>query len=224
MASCPTSSTRSSPGVPVRAFVQVTGAATVVVGHDMRPTSPGLAEAFAAGASRAGADVVMIGLASTDQLYFASGALGHPGAMFTASHNPAQYNGIKLCRAGAQPVGATTGLHEIRDAVSRPEPEASGEPGVISRRDVLDDYAAHLLALVPVTGRRLKVVVDAGNGMAGLTAPVVLGRAGRPGADVLRARRHVPPPRGQPDRAGEPPRPPGTRRRRGRRHRAGVRR
>ena len=86
----------------------------------MRPSSPALAAAFAAGAADAGADVVMIGLASTDQLYFASGDLGHPGAMFTASHNPAQYNGIKLCRAGAQPVGPETGLHEIRDAVSRP--------------------------------------------------------------------------------------------------------
>jgi phosphomannomutase len=158
------------------AFVPVTGASTVVVGHDMRPSSPGLAAAFAAGAAGAGADVVMIGLASTDQLYFASGDLGHPGAMFTASHNPAQYNGIKLCRAGAQPIGAETGLHEIRDAVSEPEQPATGPPGSISHRDVLDAYAAHLLSLAPVTGRRLKVVVDAGNGMAGLTAPVVFGR------------------------------------------------
>ena len=99
------------------AFVSVVGAATVVVGHDMRPSSPGLAEAFGEGAARAGADVVHIGLASTDGLYFASGHLGHPGAMFTASHNPAQYNGIKLCRAGAQPIGMETGLAQIRDAV-----------------------------------------------------------------------------------------------------------
>jgi phosphomannomutase len=160
------------------AFVPLTGAATVVVGHDMRPSSPALAEAFAAGASGAGADVVMIGLASTDQLYFASGQLGHPGAMFTASHNPAQYNGIKLCRAGAQPIGADTGLHAIRDAVVQPEPEPvpGRAPGRVSRRDVLEDYAAHLLSLAPVSGRRLKVVVDAGNGMAGLTAPVVFDR------------------------------------------------
>jgi phosphomannomutase len=160
------------------AFVYVTGASTIVVGYDMRPSSPALAAAFAAGAADSGADVVMIGLASTDQLYFASGDLGHPGAMFTASHNPASYNGIKLCRAGAQPVGAETGLHEIRDAVSRPEPAAARTPGTISQRDVLEAYAAHLLALAPVTGRRLKVVVDAGNGMAGLTAPVVFERIG----------------------------------------------
>src|SRR6476469_6797268 len=101
-----------------RAFVQVVGGPTVVVGHDMRPSSPGMAGAFAAGAAEAGADVVMIGLASTDQLYFASGHLGHPGVMFTASHNPAQYNGLKLCRAGAQPVGMETGLARIRDAVA----------------------------------------------------------------------------------------------------------
>jgi phosphomannomutase len=160
-------------------FVTTVRASTVVVGHDMRETSPGLAGAFAAGAADAGADVVMIGLASTDQLYFASGRLGHPGAMFTASHNPAAYNGIKLCRAGAQPVGAETGLLEIRDAVSRPEPTASRTPGTISQEDVLEAYAAHLLTLAPVSGRRLKVVVDAGNGMAGLTAPVVFERVGR---------------------------------------------
>ncbi|MGC4111261.1 MAG: phosphomannomutase/phosphoglucomutase [Nocardioides sp.] len=158
------------------AFVSVVGAATVVVGHDMRPSSPALAAAFAAGAADAGADVVMIGLASTDQLYFASGSLGHPGAMFTASHNPAAYNGIKLCRAGAQPVGAETGLHAIRDAVTEPAPPTAGTPGSIAQRDVLEAYAAHLLALAPVVGRRLKVVVDAGNGMAGLTAPVVFDR------------------------------------------------
>ncbi len=161
------------------AFVAVVGAGTVVVGHDMRPSSPALAAAFAEGAADAGADVVMIGLASTDQLYFASGHLGHPGAMFTASHNPAQYNGIKLCLEGAQPVGADTGLHEIRDAVTRPEQQSAPRPGNISQRDVLDAYAAHLLSLAPVKGRRLKVVVDAGNGMAGLTAPVVFDRIGR---------------------------------------------
>jgi phosphomannomutase len=168
------------------AFVPVIGATTVVVGHDMRPSSPGLAAAFAHGAATAGADVVMIGLASTDQLYFASGVLGHPGAMFTASHNPAQYNGIKLCRAGAQPIGAATGLHEIRDAVSQPEYErAAGlPPGEISSREVLEDYADHLLSLVPFSGRRLKVVVDAGNGMAGLTAPVVFDRLGD-GVDLV---------------------------------------
>jgi phosphomannomutase len=159
------------------AFVRVCDARAVVVGHDMRPSSPGLAAAFASGATDAGADVEMIGLASTDQLYFASGDLGRPGAMFTASHNPARYNGIKLCRAGASPVGVDTGLHEIRDAVSRPvEPVAT--PGTISQRDVLEAYAAHLLSLAPVRGRRLRVVVDAGNGMAGHTAPAVFDRLG----------------------------------------------
>jgi phosphomannomutase len=160
------------------AFVPVTGASAIVVGHDMRPSSPALVAAFAAGAAEACADVVLIGSASTDQLYFASGDLDLPGAMFTASHNPARYNGIKLCRAGARPIGAETGLHEIRDAVSQPERPPAAVRGEISRRDVLEAYATHLLRLAPVTGRRLKVVVDAGNGMAGLTAPVVFGRIG----------------------------------------------
>ncbi|GAW50399.1 MULTISPECIES: phosphomannomutase/phosphoglucomutase [unclassified Nocardioides] len=160
-----------------RAFAQVVGASTIVVGHDMRPSSPGMAGAFAAGASEAGADVVMIGLASTDQLYFASGHLGHPGAMFTASHNPAQYNGIKMCRRFAQPVGMETGLADIRDLVLEPR-RVTGPSGAISEHDVLDAYAAHLLTLAPVTGRRLKVVADAGNGMAGHTAPAVFGRLG----------------------------------------------
>ena len=160
-----------------QAFVQVVGATTVVVGHDMRPSSPGMAGAFAQGASEAGADVVMIGLASTDQLYFASGHLGHPGAMFTASHNPAQYNGIKMCRAYATPVGMETGLAEIRDLVAEPR-TVSGPSGSISEHDVLEAYAAHLLGLAPVTGRRLKVVADAGSGMAGHTAPAVFGRLG----------------------------------------------
>ncbi|MEP9364227.1 phosphomannomutase/phosphoglucomutase [Nocardioides sp. CN2-186] len=162
-----------------RAFVQVVGASTVVVGQDMRPSSPGMAAAFAAGAAEAGADVVMIGLASTDQLYFASGHLGLPGAMFTASHNPAQYNGIKMCRALALPVGMETGLAEIRDLVCDPQPVADGGPtGSITERDVLDDYATHLLTLAPVAGRRLKVVADAGNGMAGHTAPAVFAKLG----------------------------------------------
>jgi phosphomannomutase len=161
------------------AFVAVTGAAggSVVVGHDMRPSSPGLARAFADGASSAGADVVMIGLASTDQLYYASGHLDMPGAMFTASHNPAQYNGIKMCRAGAVPVGAETGLAQIRDLVASgvPTPPPGTSPGAVTETDVLRGYADHLLSLAPVKGRRLKVVVDAGNGMAGHTVPAVLG-------------------------------------------------
>ena len=160
------------------AFVQVTGAEAIAVGHDMRPSSPGLSRAFARGAAARGADVTEIGLCSTDQLYYASGALNLPGAMFTASHNPAQYNGIKLCRAGAAPVGQDTGLAEIRALVEEwsdtgaPAPAAT--PGTLGRRDTLADYAAHLLSLVDLSSiRPLKVVVDAGNGMGGHTVPTV---------------------------------------------------
>ncbi|KUL40800.1 phosphomannomutase/phosphoglucomutase [Streptomyces regalis] len=160
------------------AFVQVTGASAIVIGHDMRPSSPGLSRAFARGAAAQGVDVTEIGLCSTDQLYYASGALNLPGAMFTASHNPAQYNGIKMCRAGAAPVGQDTGLAEIRELAERwsdsgaPEPAAT--PGTITQRDTLEDYAAHLRSLVDLTSiRPLKVVVDAGNGMGGHTVPTV---------------------------------------------------
>ncbi|MFI8948433.1 phosphomannomutase/phosphoglucomutase [Streptomyces sp. NPDC053750] len=160
------------------AFVELTGASAIVVGHDMRPSSPGLSGAFARGAAARGADVTEIGLCSTDQLYYASGALNLPGAMFTASHNPAQYNGIKLCRAGAAPVGQDTGLAEIRALVERwsdsGAPEPSARPGTVTRRDTLADYAAHLRSLVDLTSiRPLKVVVDAGNGMGGHTVPSV---------------------------------------------------
>ena len=158
------------------AFVGLTGAPSVVVGYDMRPSSPELAAAFARGANRAGADVVEIGLCSTDELYFASGSFNQPGAMFTASHNPAQYNGIKMCRELAQPIGMETGLAEIRDAVAAGTVTVADVPGTVSRRDVLADYAEFLLELSPVSGRRLKIAVDAGNGMAGLTAPEVLRR------------------------------------------------
>lgn len=168
------------------AFVQVLGATEIVVGHDMRPSSPGMAGAFADGATRAGADVTMIGLASTDQLYFASGHLERPGAMFTASHNPAQYNGIKLCRAFAQPVGTDTGLGRIRDLVAGGDAVAtSSRAGSIDELEVLEAYAAHLLTLAPVRGRRLKVVADAGNGMAGHTAPAVFARLGQDQVDLV---------------------------------------
>lgn len=158
------------------AFVALTRAASVVVGYDMRPSSPELAAAFARGATSAGADVIDIGLCSTDELYFASGRFNQPGAMFTASHNPAQYNGIKMCRELAQPVGMETGLAVIRDAVAAGETVVGDKVGTVSSHDVLADYAAFLLELSPVRGRRLKIAVDAGNGMAGLTAPEVLGR------------------------------------------------
>ncbi|GAA3069701.1 phosphomannomutase/phosphoglucomutase [Streptomyces glomeratus] len=159
------------------AFAQVTGADAIVIGHDMRPSSPGLSRAFARGAAARGADVTEIGLCSTDQLYYASGALNLPGAMFTASHNPAQYNGIKLCRAGAAPVGQDTGLAEIRALVERwvdeGAPEPVQTPGTVTQRDTLEDYAAYLRSLVDLTIRPLKVVVDAGNGMGGHTVPTV---------------------------------------------------
>ena len=155
------------------AFVTVAGARAVVVGHDMRPTSPGLAASFAAGAAAAGADVVAVGLCATDELYFASGRLDLPGAMFTASHNPAEYNGIKLCRAGARPVAHDTGLAEIRDLVAAGADPVAAAPGTLEDRDVLTAYARHLVDLAPVRGRRLRVVVDAGNGMAGHTVPAV---------------------------------------------------
>lgn len=156
------------------AFVYLTEARAIAVGRDMRPSSPELAAEFAAGAAARGADVIDIGLASTDMLYFASGSLDVAGAMFTASHNPAQYNGIKLCRAGAAPVGADSGLAEIRNLLVTGVPPYAGAPGTVSSRDVLHAYADHLRALVDLSGsRRLTVVVDAGNAMAGHTVPVV---------------------------------------------------
>ena len=152
------------------------GARRVVIGHDMRDSSPALAAAFAAGVRSQGLDVVRIGLSSTDQLYFASGSLDCPGAMFTASHNPAAYNGIKLCRAAAKPVGADSGLGTISEDVIAGVERYDGRPGTVTDRDVLDDYGKFLRSLVRTSGLRpLRVAVDAGNGMAGLTAPAVLG-------------------------------------------------
>lgn len=165
-------------------FVDELGAAgtTVVVGHDMRDSSPEFAAAFGRGASARGAEVVDIGLCSTDETYFASGWLDAPAAMFTASHNPARYNGIKFSRAGAQAISLGTGLAAIRDR-AQAYLDAGGvarveTPGSVRSRDVLPDYAAHLRSLVDLSGTRpLRVVVDAGNGMGGLTVPAVLGGA-----------------------------------------------
>jgi phosphomannomutase len=148
----------------------------VVIGHDMRDSSPMLSAAFASGVTGQGLDVVRIGLSSTDQLYFASGRLDCPGAMFTASHNPAAYNGIKMCRAGALPVGEDTGLAAIREDLIAGVATYDGRPGTVTDRDVLGDYGEYLRSLVDTSGlRRLRVAVDAGNGMAGHTAPAVLG-------------------------------------------------
>jgi phosphomannomutase len=153
------------------------GPGVVVIGHDMRPSGPELVAAFADGVREQGCDVILIGLASTDGLYFASGHLNIPGAMFTASHNPAQYNGIKLCRAGAAPVGQDSGLREIRAMIENDAiPAYDGPMGEISERDMLTEYAKYLRQLVDLSGiRPLKVVVDAGNGMGGFTVPAVLG-------------------------------------------------
>ncbi|MGW5878575.1 phosphomannomutase/phosphoglucomutase [Nocardiopsis terrae] len=163
------------------AFAQVVGGPAVVVSHDMRPSSPELARAFADGVLARGVDVVFAGLGSTDLLYYGSGSLDLPGAMFTASHNPAEYNGIKMCRAGAAPISAETGLDEIRELAERnlTDPEASdgdrGPRGTLTERDLLSGYADYLRDLVDLSGSRpLKVVVDAGNGMGGHTVPAVL--------------------------------------------------
>ncbi len=153
------------------------GAAQVVIGHDMRDSSPGLAAAFADGVLDQGLDVVQIGLASTDELYFASGHLSCPGAMFTASHNPARYNGIKLCRAKALPVGQDTGLATITEELIAGVPAFDGPRGTESDRNLLDAYAEFLRGLVDLSGiRPLRVAVDAGNGMGGYTVPAVLGQ------------------------------------------------
>lgn len=162
----------------VKAAARDGGPGAVVVGHDMRPSGPDLVAAFADGVRGQGCDVIAIGLASTDQLYYASGALMLPGAMFTASHNPAQYNGIKLCRAGAAPVGQDTGLADIKHLIRAGISDVDGPLGELTQRDMLTGYAEFLRSLVDLSQiRRLKVVVDAGNGMAGYTVPAVLGEA-----------------------------------------------
>jgi phosphomannomutase len=166
------------------AFVDVTGARRIVTAHDMRDSGPGLARAFAEGALHRGASVVEAGLGSTDMLYFASGHLGLAGAMFTASHNPAQYNGIKMCRANAVAIGQDTGLAEIGKRAAQlltdglPPAEVAG---TVDQVDLLTPYAEYLRNLVDLSGiRPLRVVVDAGNGMGGYTVPAVLGDGALP--------------------------------------------
>ncbi len=169
------------------AFVDVLELAgqDVLVGGDMRPSSPEFAQAFADGAAGRGANVRLLGLVSTDELYFASGALKAAGVVFTASHNPAQYNGMKMTRAGAVPVSSETGLMAIRDLAQGYLADGipvAGTVGTIGEADVLKDYSQYLRKLVDLSGSRpLKIVVDAGNGMAGMTTPAVLGNALLPG-------------------------------------------
>jgi len=169
-------------------FVDELGAAgqDVVVGHDMRDSSPEFADAFAVGAQARGANVVSIGLCSTDESYFASGSLNAPAAMFTASHNPATYNGIKFSRAGARGISLDTGLAAIRDrAIGYLETglEEADQTGTFRNVHILAEYASYLRSLVDLSGiRPLRVVVDAGNGMGGMTVPAVLGNAADLGA------------------------------------------
>ena len=165
-------------GVAFARFLQIEREpGTIVIGEDMRPSSPLLAEAFSAGATSLGMDVIRIGLASTDMLYFASGKLGLPGAMFTASHNPAEYNGIKLCFSSARPIGKESGLVTIENFVREGSPIALRNIGVEKQRNMLEEYVDHLLSLVDIKNiRPLKIIVDAGNGMAGHTAPAIFAR------------------------------------------------
>jgi len=152
---------------------------TVIIGEDMRPSSPELADAFSAGVTSNGTNVIRIGLASTDLLYFAAGSKNLPGAMFTASHNPAAYNGIKLCLSGARPIGKETGLQTIENFVRNGMPLAMRPVGIETKEDLLQAYADHLHKLVSFKGNRpLKIVIDAGNGMAGFTAPAIFDRLG----------------------------------------------
>ena len=147
---------------------------TVVIGEDMRPSSPVFADAFSAGITSQGLDVIRIGLASTDMLYFAAGKLNMPGAMFTASHNPAEYNGIKMCLSGARPIGKESGLLTIEKFVEQGSPIELRSVGVERSQPILEEHVEHLLSLVDLSSMRpLKVVIDAGNGMAGYTAPAV---------------------------------------------------
>ncbi|MGH2630301.1 MAG: phosphomannomutase/phosphoglucomutase [Actinomycetota bacterium] len=159
------------------AFATWSGAERIVVGRDSRLSSPELAEAIAEGATSRGVDVVDLGLASTDLLYFASGSLELPGIMLTASHNPKQYNGLKFCLEGAKPVGEDTGLRDIRAIVERGPQPSVGAPGEVERRDLLEAYVEHVLSFVDVGAMRpLTVVADTANGMGGLVVPAVMAR------------------------------------------------
>jgi phosphomannomutase len=156
------------------AFAHFTGAQAIVVGRDMRPSSEPLVAAFSDGATLAGADVTDVGLCSTDLVYFASGKLDVPGAMFTASHNPAQYNGIKLCRSGAAPIGEQTGLTRIKEMVASGLTSRGDVPGKVEHIDLIDEFAAHVRSFVDAAALKpLTVIADTANGMGGLVVPKV---------------------------------------------------
>ena len=162
-------------------FAQFANAPRILIARDMRPSGELLVEAFANGARDQGVDVVLLGLASTDLLYFASGSLDAPGVMFTASHNPAQYNGIKACLAGAKPVGLDSGLAEVRDTASRvlegDAPAKAAHRGSVSEMHLLDAFVDHVLSFVDISKfRPLKVVADTANGMGGLVVPAVFAK------------------------------------------------
>ena len=159
-----------------RCFVSLVGAKRIVVGRDMRPTGERLYEAFARGATEAGADVTYIGMVSTDALYFAVGKFGYDGGvMITASHNPAQYNGMKFTRARAEAISLDTGLAQIRDQIASGNlPAPAAVPGKIEERSLLDEFAEHCLSFIDRTKiKPFKIAIDAGNGMAGETVPHV---------------------------------------------------
>ena len=163
------------------AFARYVGSDAIVVGRDMRPSGPEFVDAFAEGAQDAGVNVIDLGLVSTDLLYFASGRLDLPGAVFTASHNPAQYNGIKFCQAGARPVGIDSGLADIRDAAQAmldgDVPEAVAERGRREQRDMLDAFVDHVMSFVDVSALKpMRVVADTANGMGGLVVPALFER------------------------------------------------
>lgn len=159
-----------------RFLIEEDATTSIVLGHDMRPTGAEYSAAFAEGVISQGVDVVHLGLISTDMMYYASGTLGMPGAVFTASHNPAGYNGIKMCRSGAGPIAGDSGLNDIKE-MSRSLLDPTGEPGTITERDILDDFATHVLSFIDVDALKpLKVVADTANGMGGLVVPAVFDR------------------------------------------------
>jgi len=163
------------------AFARFVGADTVVVGRDMRPSGPAFVDAFSDGVQDAGVNVIDLGLVSTDLLYFASGSLDLPGAVFTASHNPAQYNGVKFCRSGARPVGIDSGLAEIRDVAQAildgDAPSPAEVRGTRESRDMLDAFIDHVLSFVEVSALKpMRVVADTANGMGGLVVPALFDR------------------------------------------------
>src|SRR6187399_2822123 len=163
------------------AFARFAAAPRILIGRDMRPSGPELVDAFARGVMEQGVDVVDLGLASTDLVYFAAGALDAPGAMFTASHNPAQYNGLKFCLSGARPVGIESGLGDVKRVAEAvldgAGPAPAPKAGSRTSENVIDRYVEHVLSFADVsTIRPMRIVADTANGMGGLVVPAVFER------------------------------------------------